>query len=178
MFTSTMGLVALSYASARSTLDPMYDEGCPHRIADKSNRDLHPETEWVTIFVSTPQRWSFSSRGNIYAIWCVPKENYNIRQDIIRYSHADRVKRFLEFLHGAYVLRLATNLSTLPSSGVRCRPHCRLAISKIQQENFQNIARLCLMKFARPSTPAVKCQQISPGLRPGEVGCGQGITKW
>ena len=28
---------------ARSTLDPMYDEGCPHRVADKSNCDLRPE---------------------------------------------------------------------------------------------------------------------------------------
>ena len=30
-------------AHARFTLDPMYDEGCPHRIADKSNCDLRPE---------------------------------------------------------------------------------------------------------------------------------------
>ena len=29
--------------NARSTQDPMYDEGCPHRIADKSNCDLRPE---------------------------------------------------------------------------------------------------------------------------------------
>ena len=61
--------------NARSTLDPMYDEGCPHHIADKSNCDLRPK--WVTIFMSTPQRCTFSSRGNIYAIWCVPNENYN-----------------------------------------------------------------------------------------------------
>ena len=38
-------------SNARSTLDPMYDEGCPHRVADKSNCDLRPEC--VTIFVST-----------------------------------------------------------------------------------------------------------------------------
>ena len=30
-------------SNARSTLDPMYDEGCPHRIAYKSNCDLRPE---------------------------------------------------------------------------------------------------------------------------------------
>ena len=58
---------------------------------------------------------------------------------VIRYSHADWLKLFFG---GTYVLRLVTNPSTLPSSGVRCRPHCRLAISKIQQENFHNIARL------------------------------------
>ena len=62
--------------------------------------------------------------------------------DVIRHSYADWLKHFSEFHWGTYVLRLATNLSTLPSSGARCRPHCRLAISKIQQENFQNIARL------------------------------------
>ena len=61
-------------ANARSTLGPMYDEGCPHRVADKSNCDLRRER--ITIFVSTPQRCTFSSRGTIHAIWCVPKENY------------------------------------------------------------------------------------------------------
>ena len=52
-------------SDAWSTLDPMYDEGCPHRIADKSNCDLRPE--WLTVFVSTLQRFTFSSRGNILA---------------------------------------------------------------------------------------------------------------
>ena len=106
------------------------------------------------------------SREKIHAIWCVPKENYNnfdvIRQNVIRYSHADWLKRFSEF-----VLRLATNLSTLPSSGVRCRPHCRLAISKVQQENFQNIARLWLIRFARPSTPTVHRSQGPYTMSPG-----------
>ena len=35
--------IGSSVHNARSTLDPMYDEGCPHRIADKSNCDLRPE---------------------------------------------------------------------------------------------------------------------------------------
>ena len=63
--------------NARSTLDLTYDEGCPHRVADRSNCELRPEAEWVTTFVSTPEICTFSSRGNIHAIWCVPKKNYN-----------------------------------------------------------------------------------------------------
>ena len=62
----------------------------------------------------------------------------------------------------------------------RTCPHYRLAISKIRQETFQNVARLWLIRFAMPTTPAlhrsqdVKCEQISSDLRSGEVWCGQG----
>ena len=133
-----LAMAVLVNSDVRSTLHPMYNEGCPHRIAYKNNCDLRPE--WVTIFVSTQQRCTFSSRGNIYAVWCVPKENNCdvIRQDVIRYSHADWLKRF---------------------SGGLTFCDLRLAISKIQQENFQNIARLWLIRFARPSTPALHRSQ-------------------
>ena len=36
-------IVGICVRNARSTLDPTYDEGCPHRVADKSNCDLRPE---------------------------------------------------------------------------------------------------------------------------------------
>ena len=88
---TTFLFVCSAYAQssyARSTLDPMYDEGCPHRVADKSNCDLRPE--WVTIFVSTPQRCTFFSRGTIHAIWCVPKENFTSATfPHLWYSHAE-----------------------------------------------------------------------------------------
>ena len=66
----------------------------------------------------------------------------------------------------------------------RTCPHYRLAISKIRQGNFQNIARLtykvCEAVHTRPPQVArpvyVKCEQMSSDLRPGEVWCGQGIS--
>ena len=129
--------------------------------------------------MSTPQRFRFSSRGNIHTIWCVPKENYNncdvIRQDVIRYSHADWLKRFL---------RNSSRRLTFCDLRRTC-PHYRLAISKIRQKNFQNIARLtykvcdaihtCPPQVARPVY--VECEQISSDLRSGEVWCGQGISR-
>ena len=64
--------------------------------------------------MSTPQRFTFSSRGNIHAIWCVPKENYN-NCDVNRYSHADLAEAFHVIPRGDLrLLRFATNLSTLP----------------------------------------------------------------
>ena len=91
-------------------------------------------------------------------------------------------KYYIYMYYNVYQIK---SLTHSPSSGVRCRPHYRLAISKIQQENFQNIARLWLIMFASPSTPALQRSQglytsnvikCLRGLRPGEVLCGQGLT--
>ena len=80
----------------------------------------------------TRARYLFVNKGHVALTYVVSQnvrpaqnENYNncdvIRQDVIRYSHGDWLKRF--------------------SVGLTFRD-LRLAISKIQQENFQNIARL------------------------------------
>ena len=110
-------VVLETQCNARSTLDPMYDKRCPHRIADKSNCDLRPE--WVTIFVSTPQRFTFSSRENIHA----PSDVYQRKTTTIVTSYVKRHSILARWLAEAFhvipwgdlrLLRFATNLSTLP----------------------------------------------------------------
>ena len=62
------------------------------------------------------------------------KEQTYFRASISPSERVSLTLRYMAILAEAFLgiplgdLRFATNLSTLPSSGVRCRPHCRLAI--------------------------------------------------
>ena len=127
------------------------------------------QTKATAIYVLSELRFSCPHRKDVRSHREGPYTPSGVYQrkttlDVIRYPHADWLKRFSG---GTCVLRLAT--SDFYDSTVEFSKYRKTLTYKVC-----DAVHTCPPQIARPVY--VKCEQISSDLRPGEVWCGQGIT--